>query len=240
MIFNQHEFDIRFEWGEHGVAELAPISQAVIIVDVLSFSTCVDIAVGRGAAVFPYRGKAAGAADFAISVNAILANPFGRRDGYSLSPGSFTKIPPGTRLVLPSPNGSTLSLAASPTPVFAGCLRNARAVALAAAQYGPKIAVIAAGERWRNDQSLRPSFEDLVGAGALIRHLSGKLSPEAMSAVGAFQEVSARLHESLCGCSSGKELIERGFSEDVRLASEFDISGTAPVLVDGAFIRTER
>ena len=41
MTFDQREFDIRCEWGEQGVARLAPISDAVIIVDIMSFSTCV-------------------------------------------------------------------------------------------------------------------------------------------------------------------------------------------------------
>ena len=240
MLFNQHEFDIRFEWGEHGVAELAPVSQAVVIVDVLSFSTSVDIAVQRGAIIFPYRGTDAGATEFAESLGAKLAIPFGARGDYSLSPESLVQIQPGTRLVLPSPNGSTLSLAARLAPVIAGCLRNARAVASAAARYGPKIAVIAAGERWQDDRSLRPSFEDLVGAGAIIQYLKGSLSPEAASAVVVFREARSSLFERLCQCSSGKELIERGFSEDVHLASELNASDTVPVLVDDAFIDDSR
>ena len=240
MIFNQHEFDISFEWGENGAAELAPISQAVIMVDVLSFSTVVDIAVGRGAVVFPYRVRDAGATEFAESVGAILANPFGTRDGYSLSPESLLQVKAGTRLVLPSPNGSTLSLTTGRTPVFAGCLRNARAVAVAASRYGSRIAVIAAGERWRNDYSLRPSFEDLIGAGAIISYLSGSFSPEAVSAVAAFRAVNPMLFEYLRQCSSGKELIEHGFSEDIRLASQLDASDSAPILVDGTFINGAR
>ena len=47
-IFNQQEFDIRLEWGLKGVELLAPISDVVIIVDVLSFSTCVDVGTGMG------------------------------------------------------------------------------------------------------------------------------------------------------------------------------------------------
>jgi 2-phosphosulfolactate phosphatase len=239
MFFDQQDFDVRFEWGEHGVSVLAPISDAVIIVDVLSFSTSVDIAVNNGAAVFPYLWQDDRAVEFAASLKAELADPKRTKGRYSLSPQSLLQIKPGTRLVLPSPNGATLALAAKPTPVFTGCLRNARAVALAASKYGVKIAVIAAGERWREDHSLRPSYEDLMGAGAIISYLNGKPSPEAASAAAAFREAEPRLGEYLAQCSSGKELIERGFLEDVRLASQLNVSNCAPYLVEDAFVRVE-
>lgn len=240
MFYAQQEFDVRCEWGEHGVAVLAPVSDAVVIVDVLSFSTCVEIAVDNGAVVYPYRWRDDRAVEFAASVQAELAASKRGGGKYSLSPASLLQIQPGTRLVLPSPNGATLSLAAKPAPVLAGCLRNAQAVAQAASQYGPRIAVIAAGERWRDDHSLRPSFEDLVGAGAIASYLKGRLSPEALAAVAAFQQARDRLDETLAHCSSGKELIERGFSEDVRLAGQLNASDTAPLLVEGAFVRFER
>lgn len=236
MTFDQQEFDIRCEWGDHGVATLAPISDAVIIVDVLSFSTSVDIAVTQGAVVFPYRSRDDTAIDFAASVGAQLADPSRSSTRYSLSPDSLVNIMKGTRIVLPSPNGATLTLAAKPTPVLAGCLRNARATALAAATYGRKIAVIPAGERWRADYSLRPSFEDLIGAGAIISHLAGSLSPEATGAVAAFRGVKPRIGDYLRQCSSGKELIERGFANDVILASQLNVSESASVLINDAYV----
>jgi 2-phosphosulfolactate phosphatase len=239
MFYNQQEFDIRCEWGDRGVTVLAPISDVVIIVDVLSFSTSVDIAVQQGATVFPYRWKDDRAAKFAASVNAELADPKRTKGKYSLSPESLMHIQPGTRIVLPSPNGAKLSLTATSTPVLAGCLRNSLAVALKAKKYGAKIAVIPAGERWNDDYSLRPSFEDLIGAGAIISHLTGRLSPEAVSAVAAFQKAKPTLGEDLRQCSSGKELIERGYSEDVRLAAQLDVSDSVPTLIDDAFVRIE-
>ena len=239
MFFEQQEFDIRCEWGKHGVAVLAPISNVTIIVDVLSFSTSVDIAVYRGAVVFPFQWNDNRAADFAASIDAELAEPKRTHSRYSLSPRSFMDIQSGARIVLPSPNGATLTLAARPTPVLTGCLRNAKAIAMAAQKYGPKIAVIPAGERWQDDYSLRPSFEDLIGAGAIISHLIGSLSPEAVGAVAAFQQAQPRLGEYLSQCSSGKELIERGFAEDVSLASEFNASNSAPILMGAAYVRAE-
>jgi 2-phosphosulfolactate phosphatase len=249
MFYDQAEYNVRFEWGRQGVAHLAPISDIVIIVDVLSFSTTVDIAVGRGAIVYPYRGPGEEAAAYAASLGAGLARWGPQASGYSLSPSSMLFIEAGARLVLPSPNGSTLSLATGPTPVFAGCLRNAQAVSTAAVStaavstaampHGRQITVIAAGERWKDDGSLRPAIEDLLGAGAIIGHLSGSKSPEAAAAAAVFAAFQSELPGLLEKCSSGKELIERGFASDVRLASQLNASDSAPILIDSAYRRWE-
>src|SRR5215813_7135988 len=239
MTFDQQEFDIRCEWGAHGIAALAPISDVIIIIDVLSFSTSVEVAVTQGAMVFPYRWRDDTARAYAVSIGAILADPGRHPRRYSLSPASLTRIPTGTRLVLPSPNGATLTLAAQPTPVLAGCLRNARAVAAVAQKYGRKIAVIPAGERWKDDGSLRPAFEDLIGAGAIISHLNGRRSPEALVTLAAFRAVESDLDNALRQCSSGKELIEWGFATDVMLAAQLDVSACAPLLVNDAYRRAE-
>ena len=234
MTFTQSEFDIRLEWGEQGVNLLAPICDVVIIVDVLSFTTCVEIATSRKAIIYPYRGKLERAQEYTRSVGAQLAEK--RRDAkFSLSPKSMTKILEGIKLVLPSPNGSTLSLSTRNMPTLAGCLRNARAVAQAAKQYGDRIAVIPAGERWP-DGSLRPSFEDLIGAGAIINFLDGKCSPESLAARSAFLVAEEDLETQLLQCGSGKELIERGYREDVLLAAELNVSDCVPILTNGAYI----
>jgi len=240
MIYDQSEFDLRCEWGAQGVFQLASISDVVIIVDVLSFSTCVEIATNNGAIIFPYAYKDESVIDYAKSLQAELASHRQRWTitGYSLSPKSLEQIPAGTRLVLPSPNGSFLTLHTGNTPTLAGCLRNCQAVAEFAQKYGEKIAVIPAGERWKDDGSLRPAFEDLIGAGAIISYLPGSLSPEAEAAIAAFQAFQQDLLGYLKKCSSGKELIEKGFEADVELAAAFNISDCVPLLTENAYINS--
>ena len=110
--YEQAAYDIRLEWGEQGIAALSPTSEVTIVVDVLSFTTCVEIAVARGATIFPFRGDDPAA--FAREKRALLATK--RKTAvsdYTLSPTSLMTIPPATKLVLPSPNGSLLTMAAA-------------------------------------------------------------------------------------------------------------------------------
>ncbi|AWV22912.1 2-phosphosulfolactate phosphatase [Roseomonas mucosa] len=234
--------DTLCEWGMAGLLALHERAAALVIVDVLSFSTAVDIAVARGAIVhpFPFSDQRA-AQQEAAHLGATLAYPRNAAGGqYSLSPASLATIPRGTRLLLPSPNGSRLSVAAAGTrrriPVLAGCLRNARAVAAAARRLAGTgaVGVIPAGELWP-DGGLRPAIEDLLGAGAIIEHLGGEASPEAEVARDAWRAAGYRLGRMIRLCTSGQELVSRGYSGDVDLALEEDASATAPVLRDGAY-----
>ncbi len=233
MFYDQSAYDIRCEWGEHGVVEVGADCDVTIIVDVLSFSTCVDIAISREAIVFPYRYKDGSAAEYAKKKNALLAGPRGA-GSFSLSPASLVNIPAETGLVLPSPNGATLTLLSQSRVTLTACLRNAVSVAKAAMSFGTKIAVIPAGERWP-DGSLRPSLEDLLGAGAVISSLNGVKSPEAVATEEMFTLAQKNLSERIRLCSSGRELVEKGFEEDVRLASEYDVSTSVPFYTDGAY-----
>ena len=214
---------------------LLPASDAIVVVDVLSFSTAVDVVVGNGAHVLPCRWKDDSAARLAREKNALLASRRRSQVAYSLSPASLRTIPPGAVLVLPSPNGSTLCLSTNEIPTFTACLRNAPAVAARIAASFERVAVIPAGERWE-DGSLRPSLEDQIGAGAVLSLLPGAQSPEAELAVAAFERFRSDLPDSLARCSSGRELIEKGFRCDVDLAAEYGVSLAVPMLADGRFV----
>lgn len=237
IYFDQSAFDVTCEWGIAAVDSLAS-PDVLVVVDVLSFSTSVEVAVARGATILPYPWRDETAAAYAAERNAVLASRRRwEKDALSLAPSSLTATPPGLRLVLPSPNGSEIAFRARDRGchVVAGCLRNARAVARWACERGRRVAVVCAGERWP-DASLRPAVEDLLGAGAIVEHLSGTLSPEGRAARAAFRDGSDDLLDRLAQSSSGRELCERGFTGDVEIAAQLDVSDCVPILVDDAFV----
>jgi 2-phosphosulfolactate phosphatase len=226
------------EWGLAGIAAWRSRASVFVILDVLSFSTAVSVAVERGALIipFPYSDPGAAAAE-AARRGAVAAAPKRALGGQlSLSPSSLRQLDPGSRVLLPSPNGSQLSLETGETPTICGSLRNVSAVADAARDLAKDgvIAVIAAGERWP-DQSLRPAIEDWLGAGAIIEALAGVEAPEATLARLAFSAVGHDLGDLIKGSISGRELIERGFEADVDIALEVNSSAAVPILVDGGY-----
>lgn len=247
----QASYRIRFEWGPVGAE--ATVAAHAVVVDVLSFTTTVTVAAEREIEVFPFEWRDSRAAEHAMRHGAKLA--VGRfealshgRDGrhVSLSPASLAAAEDVTKLVLPSPNGSTICfrLAESGTTVLAASLRNRRAVAEHLAQdffrsrQPPALTVVAAGERWP-DGSLRPCVEDLWGAGAVLAGLADLgvegFSPEARMAAAAFRDVEPDLAGELESLASARELAEQGFADDVRVAGELDASDAVPVLHEESF-----
>jgi 2-phosphosulfolactate phosphatase len=220
------------DWGLRGL-RAAATGRAVVIVDVLSFSTAVTVAVSRGATIFPCEWNDQRAAQLAKETGADLASKRGE-GRLSLAPASLRQVPRGFRLVLPSPNGSTLAFAArelDAAAVAIGCLRNAAAVAR---WIGDRdAAVIAAGEKWP-DGSLRFAIEDWLGAGTIIRRLAGAKSAEATAAEAAFERMRGSLHAVLAESRSGVELIEKGYPDDIDIAAELDVDEAVPVLTGNA------
>jgi 2-phosphosulfolactate phosphatase len=240
----QHDHRIRLDWGPTGAVAIARGADVAVVVDVLSFTTAVSVAVDRGITVFPFRWGDERAAEYAEEQDANLAlnrlDARWRRGAVSLSPVSLQTAHGIERLVLPSPNGSTICalLAESGVRVVAACLRNARAVGewlRPQVEAGAVVAVVPAGERWP-DRTLRPAAEDFWGAGAVLDGLDdGGLSPEARLARDAYAGFAKRPLEHLTTCASGLELIAKGFADDVALAGRLNTSDVVPVLVKGAF-----
>lgn len=250
---DQSSHRVRCEWGPTGAAAIAgdPETRShrlyAVVVDVLSFTTTLTVAVDQGIEVFPFRWRDTRAAEHALRHGATLAvgrfEALSRTDArhVSLSPASLAQAEGIERLVLPSPNGSTIAfgLAAGGAAVVGACLRNASAVAEWLApriRDGAAVAVVPAGERWPDD-TLRPAVEDLWGAGAVIAGLVDRgvegMSPEAKVAEMAFR--AARLPDDLSAVAGALELAEAGFADDVRVAAQVDASTVVPVLEGEAF-----
>ncbi|WP_026212038.1 2-phosphosulfolactate phosphatase [Longispora albida] len=245
--FSQPGSGVRFDWGLGGAAELGRVCSVLVVVDVLSFTTSVSVAVSRGMRVYPFPWDDASAQQFARRMGATIAT--GRTKAtpahpWSLSPAALASAPPVRDLVLPSPNGSAISAAAgaSGVPVVAGCLRNAAAVArwLLRQGYGTAdrpIGVIAAGERWP-DATLRPSVEDLLGAAAILDGLvtaEGGLSLEAAVALAAYSALPD-VPTAIRGSISAGQLRDMGFPRDVDIAAELNVTDVVPIIRHDAFI----
>lgn len=228
--------DVKLEWGPQGLRLLSETCDAVVIVDVLSFSTSVAVAVGRGAAVWPHSGHER-AEELARAIGATLVRGRNMREGRTLSPASLLEVADGERLIMPSDNGSVISHAAlmSGLTVVAGSIRNAGAVARWLSGRFGSVGLVPAGEQWP-DGTLRVCYEDLVGAGAIASRLQdlgddARLTPEALAAAAAFDSRS-----SLADVPSGRELVDRGFTEDVRLAEQVDADDVVPILQNGRYV----
>lgn len=238
------------EWGPTGGAAISSGADIAVVVDVLSFTTTLSIATSRGTRVHPFPWKDDRARQYADERGAVLA--VGRLEARqraepspSLSPAHLLAAPYVDRLVLPSPNGSSICAAlqrADPDlRVVGAALRNRAAVARWLAPRladGATLAVVPAGERWP-DGSLRPAVEDLWGAGAVLDALPAgavdRLAPEVRHALAAFRSVADDLPAVLDSCASGQELVGIGFGEDVAAAADLDADDVVPVLTADGF-----
>jgi 2-phosphosulfolactate phosphatase len=246
-VLHQTSHGVRFDWGATGGRAIAAGADVAVVVDVLSFSTSLSVAADRGIVVLPYPWEAQDAPTYAAQHRAILVvgRSVAQPGEVSLSPASVRAAGPLERLVLPSPNGSAISveLASIATTVVGVSLRNAVAVADWIAREHDadtaSIAVIAAGELWP-DGSLRPAIEDLWGAGAVLAALEDHdwpgLSPEAAMAADAYRLIAGREESHLLACASGTELVKAGWAEDVAVAAEVGMGTAVPLLSDRGFI----
>ncbi|EEN87144.1 2-phosphosulfolactate phosphatase [Rhodococcus erythropolis SK121] len=242
----QLDYGLRFDWGLRGAEAIAAGVDVAVVVDVLSFTTTLSVAADAGIDVLPFSWNDERAVDYARDADAVLAvrRSVAAEGQISLSPKAIRETEAPSRLVLPSPNGSTIAFAlASEVAVCVGAsLRNAYAVAdWIVHEHGPgsRVAIVASGEKWPGGE-LRPAVEDLWGAGAVVTALTatgwdGHVSPEARMAADAWAAVADSYEDRLRDCASGRELIAMGFPHDVAIASELDDSDTVPVLEERVF-----
>jgi 2-phosphosulfolactate phosphatase len=235
---------VRLAWGRRGAQAATEKGDILVVVDTLRFSTAAATAVHHGALIYPCPTDAAMFSALALRVGGEVAS---HRHGslssvlprFSLSPRSYLGVEPGTRIVLPSPNGSTCcQYGSSAAALFVGALVNAQAVASAVTHLLSDASelsatLLACGERWRDPDEegvLRFALEDYLGAGAVLTALPFPQTIEAQACGATFQAMRDHLEAVLWECASGQELRAKGLGEDVHFAAQLNIFDTAPVL----------
>lgn len=209
----QEDCTARLDRGRTGAAAISEAVDVVVVVDVLSFTTTVSVAVDAGIEVIPCRWGDERAAASDAEHDAVLAvgrsaarGARGPGGSISLSPASArAAVDAGTaprRVVAPSPNGSTIAadVAASGAVCIAGCLCIAGAV-----------------------------LDALVTAGW------DDLPPEATSARAGYLAVREDVGAALLVSASGRELVAQGFDHDVAIAAQVGPATSVPVLGERGF-----
>lgn len=241
---------VHVSWGPTAAALAAARGDVIVVVDVLSFSTTLSIAVAREMTCLVYSApeieQLGGPALAAIRLN---ARPAGSRAaskpaGLSLSPASLLFAEPGQRVMVTSLNGASVVAAASSAPaLLVGSLRNATSSARAAAWLlgatrAGRITVVACGEQWSSvapeTAGMRPACEDWLGAGAIcagLAELGYSLSAEARMAAALWTTDLG--FEGLADCVSARELRSAGYAADVELALQVDADEKVPVRMGG-------
>ncbi|AYG03749.1 2-phosphosulfolactate phosphatase [Gryllotalpicola protaetiae] len=252
----QGSYEVRFDWGVEGLRSIASGTSVVIVIDTISFTTTVELGVGQGLEIEPFRTVDRDAAEqYAASIGARVA---ARRNepGVSLSPTSMNAKNVAAfgarRAVIVSLNGARVSTEAASfgVPVVAANLRNYSAVARWILEHqrvlGHRagVAIVAAGERHPGDL-LRPAVEDQLAAGALVGALAllgiGSPSPEATVAAASFDRLRHAAGELLAESVSARQLAaagqlaSSGGFDDVTSAAQLDVSDVVPVMRDGVY-----
>ncbi|MFE6101971.1 hypothetical protein ACFVQ4_18625 [Streptomyces laurentii] len=219
---------VSFGWGPAEARALTgpdPVGAArtacVVVVDVLSFTTAVGVAVEAGSAVHPYRRRDASAETYAREKDAVR--------------GRVRKVPPGPRrlartLAALSESSEYVQYEDDPPPCDRGSASEGRmkrrdgASEASAVHQTPR--ALPCGRT-----ALLPGH-DLAALRAACPDLT--LTPEATAAATLWTATKGPV-AALRGCASGRELYAYGCPQDVEVAAETDASTTVPVLVDGAF-----
>ncbi|MEL7155680.1 MAG: 2-phosphosulfolactate phosphatase [Actinomycetota bacterium] len=247
--------EVHLEHGPQAATLAAARGDVVVVVDVLSFSTTVSIAIERGAAVCALSADeitALGGRDAVADLHGAHVVAKDRADTeakFTLSPASLGKVASGDRLVLTSLNGAQIVAAAAAAPAtLIGSLRSRAATAAAVdqeiAERSRRVTLIAATEQWPSvapgADGMRIAVEDWLGAGAIAAALAERgraLSLEAELAAHAAASHLPDIGRVLVRSISGRELIERGFAADVELAGEVDAASVAAIRQPDGFFR---
>lgn len=238
----QKEYQVRFDWGIAGLRAIAPDVDAVVIVDVLTFGTAVELAVAGGDQVPLAPVPLAQVTDAAGSTVPESGTAGGARDsGEPGGTGGTGDLADSSAVAAEALAGA---LAAGDRLALVAGFRNRGAVAAYLREQQAKkdgryvIAIVAAGEE-RSDGSTRFTLEDQLAAGALVDALAelgiDYHSPEAAVACAGFLSLRRAVGQLVRASASGRELVQQGRAAEVAAATQLDSSAVIPILGEFGF-----
>lgn len=218
--------------------------RAVAVIDVIRATTTITMALHQGCAgVMPVRTLSeARAVVRKLGRDVLLAGERGaeRAAGCELgnSPAEYgQERVKGKTIVLTTTNGTrTFQAAAGAQTLIACSFLNASAAARRLAATGLDILIVCAGRLGHF------CLEDVVGSGILIDRMLSisdrpiELSDAAAAAHRLFATYRGDLLGMLRGCQWGREIIQKGFGEDLEVCAQVDLTDIVPVMQDGCLI----
>ena len=218
----------------------------VAVFDVLSFTTALTVAVDNGIEVFPFRWRDERAEAFAAEHDAVLAVGRSQRGTgrITLSAPTIRAARDVRRLVLPSPNGSTIShdVAELGATVIGVSLRNGPPPPTGPSAGSPT-------SQMRRSRPSRPENGGRTANCAPPSRTCGALAPTWPRSPNADSARSPRKPRDRCclhrrrrrprcpvaRVRRGQELIGFGYPADVDIAAELDSSTVVPQLCGTSF-----
>ena len=225
------------------LAAARPPVDVAVVIDVLRATSTIATALANGAeSIVPVREP-----DEAISLmrrlgreRVLLCGERGSRliAGFDLdnSPASYTaEAVAGKTLIFTTTNGTRALVEAAndAATVYCGALVNRRAVAHALLA-GPATdaILVCAG----NEGTI--SFEDLLGAGAIVAALcretpAVECSDAARAAMAVHDAHAKRLTSAVASGKHARSLLDAGFGDDIAACAQLDVIDVVPVYRDG-------
>ncbi len=202
------KFDVHCSWAFDDNYEILSQYDVIIVVDVLLFSTHLDLSFSSGQRT---------SKDFYYEDSTIRLIDIEEMTDYL-------------------PSNLIHKLNQTEAFVIFGCLRNARAVATAARLLGKNILIMPVGDKFEGE--VKPCSEDMLGAGAIISYLQQKtLSPESEGALAVYNSSKKYLHDVVLLSGKAKELISEGYELEIELACKFNKSKFVAML-DGNSVKS--
>jgi 2-phosphosulfolactate phosphatase len=214
----------------------------VVVIDVLRATSSIVTALDAGAAsIVPVRET-----DEAIAVMHRLGRErsllCGERDsrliaGFDLdnSPASYTRERvAGKALVFTTTNGTRALVEAAHgnATVYCAALLNRAAIVERLGAAGGNARLLCAGSHGE------PSFEDLLGAGAIVDALLARngalaISDAARTVATLYAANAKRLTSAIARGTHAQALVAAGFAADIAACAKIDVSGCVPLYADG-------